>query len=345
MNIIKKISYIFLIIISSVLLSACRQRKYGGEIINGELWKDTNGKIINAHGGGIIYHEGIYYWYGEYKGDSTYLLDSVKTWECWRADAGGVSCYSSKNLVDWKFEGIVLPASPDPKSDLHPSQVIERPKVIYNERTRKFVMWLHIESPNYEKAHAGVAISDRPSGTFKYLGSFRPNGKDSRDQTVFKDDDGRAYHIYSSEWNKTTVIGLLSNDYLHHTGTFTRNFINQSREAPAVFKHKDKYYMISSGCTGWDPNTALYAVADSMLGKWTLMSNPCKGKDADSTFYAQSTFVLPISGQPGRFIAMFDRWKKTDLINSTYIWLPVTFDGKNPVIQWKNRWDTNYINK
>ena len=64
----------------------------------------------------------------------------MKTWECWRADAGGVSCYSSKNLVDWKFEGIVLPTSADPKSDLHSSQVIERPKVIFNERTKKFVM-------------------------------------------------------------------------------------------------------------------------------------------------------------------------------------------------------------
>jgi len=269
----------------------------------------------------------------------------VKTWECWRADAGGVSCYSSKNLVDWKFEGIVLPTSADPKSDLHSSQVIERPKVIFNERTKKFVMWLHVESPNYEKAHAGVAVSDSPTGTFTYLGSFRPNGKDSRDQTIFKDDDGRAYQIYSSEWNKTTVISLLTDNYLQPAGKFTRNFINESREAPAVFKYKGKYYMISSGCTGWDPNTARYAVADSMLGKWTLLDNPCKGPDADSTFYAQSTFVLPIAGKPNAFIAMFDRWEKRDLIHSTYIWLPLTFEGGKPVVQWQNRWNINDLTK
>ena len=136
---------------------------------------------------------------------------------------GGVACYSSKNLTDWKFEGKVLPTvDDDPTSDLHPSQVIERPKVIYNEKTGKFVMWMHIESPDYEKAHAGVAVCDSPTGTFTYLGSFKPNGADSRDQTIFKDDDGKAYHICSSEWNSTLYISLLTDDYTKPSGTYVR---------------------------------------------------------------------------------------------------------------------------
>ena len=104
-------------------------KQQGKDIVTpGSIWKDTDGNPINAHGGGILYHEGTYYWYGEFKGDSTYRLDWVKTWECWRAEAGGVACYSSKNLTDWKFEGKVLPTvDDDPTSDLHPSQVIERP--------------------------------------------------------------------------------------------------------------------------------------------------------------------------------------------------------------------------
>ncbi len=319
----------------------CRHQAAVGqhEIVPGAVWKDTDGNAINAHGGGVLYHEGTYYWYGEYKGDSTYRLPEVTTWECWRADAGGVSCYTSQDLVNWTFEGLVLPSTPDDAaSDLHPSQVIERPKVIHNERTGKFVMWLHIESPDYEKAHAGVAVSDSPTGPFTYLGSFRPNGADSRDQTVFKDDDGRAYHLYSSEWNKTLYIGLLDADYTQHTGTYTRNFVDRSREAPAVFKRAGKYYMLTSGCTGWDPNTAELAVADSMLGEWRVIGNPCVGKDADSTFFAQGTFVFPVHGKEDRYIAMFDRWNKTDLIDSRYVWLPVDFSGGEPVIAWADRW-------
>ena len=224
-------------------------------------------------------------------------------------------------------------------------------------------MWVHIDSPNYEKAHAGVAVSDSPTGLFTYLGSFKPNGGDSRDQTVFKDDDGRAYHIHSSEWNKTLYIGLLNDDYTQHTGIYTRNFINQYREAPAVFKHDGKYYLISSGCTGWDPNTAQCAVADSMLGEWKVsgctgwdpntaqcavadsmlgewkvIGNPCIGKDAEKTYYAQSTFVLPVGGKDGQIIAMFDRWNKKDLDDSRYVWLPLTFVNGKPVIEWKDQW-------
>lgn len=307
-------------------------------IVPGTVWNDTEGNQINAHGGGILYHEGTYYWYGELKGDSTYRLDWVKTWDCWRADAGGVSCYSSKNLTDWEYEGVALSTVTDSSSDLHPSQVIERPKVIYNDKTRKFVMWMHIESPDYEKAHAGVAISSTPAGPFVYLGSFKPNGADSRDQTVFKDEDGKAYHVCSSEWNKTMYISLLNDDYTRPSGIYVRRFIGQSREAPAIFKRKGRYYMLSSGCTGWDSNKARWAVSDSMLGLWELKDNPCTGKDADKTFYSQSTFVFPIEGSDS-YIAMFDRWNKTNLIDSRYVWLPIDFQGEKPVVRWLDSWN------
>jgi beta-xylosidase len=197
---------------------------------------------------------------------------------------------------------------------------------------------MHIESPDYEKAHVGVAVCDSPAGQFSYLGSFKPNGQDSRDQTLFKDDDGRAYHICSSEWNKTFYISLLNDDYTQVSGVYTRNFINQSREAPAVFKRNGTYYMITSGCTGWDPNEALYHTADSMLGEWTTIGNPCVGKDADKTFYSQCTFVLPVAGSKDMYIALFDRWNKTNLIDSRYVWLPVEFDEDKIKIEWKDKW-------
>jgi hypothetical protein len=258
----------------------------------------------------------------------------VEDWDCWRADAGGVSCYSSNDLTHWKFEGVVLPSVPNNiASDLHHSQIIERPKVIYNDHTKQFVMWMHIDEPEYRKAHAGVAVSGSPTGPFQYLGSFKPNGQDSRDQTLFKD-DGRAYHICSSEWNKTLYISLLNDDYTQVSGVYTRNFIGESREAPAVFKRKGKYHIITSGCTGWDPNQAEYAVADSMLGQWTTAGNPCAGEDAENTFHSQSAFVLPVAGKKDHYIAMFDKWQKTDLIHSQYIWLPIRFEGEKMIIDW-----------
>lgn len=336
------IKHIILSIFCISFLFSCdtKSSKDNIEIISGEIWYDTEGNPINAHGGGILFHNGTYYWYGEYKIGET-ILPEWADWECYRTDVTGVSCYSSKDLTTWKYEGIVLSAvKDDTNHDLHPSQVLERPKVIYNEKNNKFVMWMHVDSPDYLKAAAGVAISDSPTGPFQYLGSMRPNDAMSRDQTVFVDDDGKAYHFYSSENNKTLYISLLSDDYTKPSGIYTRNFIGMSREAPAVFKNNGKYYILSSGCTGWDPNQAEIAVADSILGEWTILGNPCTGKDADKTFYGQSTFVIPVDGKKDLYIAMFDKWNKTDLKDSRYIWLPIEIKNNGTItIPWKEKWN------
>lgn len=327
-----------------LLVTACRatgkKQENAPGIVSGSVWNDTDGKPVNAHGGGILFHNGRYYWYGEYKSGPT-ILPKWATWECYRTDVTGVSCYSSADLHDWKFEGIVLPAvKNDSLHDLHPSQVLERPKVVYNAKTRKFVMWMHVDSPDYLKAAAGVAVADSPVGPFTYQGSFRPNGAMSRDLTLFVDDDGKAYQFASSEDNRTMYINRLTDDYLKPDGTYTRNFVGMSREAPAVFKRGGKYYLLSSGCSGWDPNQAQIAVADSIMGPWQVQpGNPCQGPDADKTFYAQSTFVLPVHGKKDAYIAMFDRWKKTDLQDSRYVWLPVSFAADGRVsISWKDSW-------
>ncbi len=300
-------------------------------------WLDTSGMPINAHGGGILYHEGTYYWYGEYKSGKTTLLPG-QNWECYRTDVSGVSCYSSKDLLNWKFEGLVLKGMPgNTHNDLHPSNVLERPKVIYNSKTKKFVMWMHIDTADYSKACAGVAVCDTPTGEFKYLGSQRPHKAMSRDQTIYKDEDGRAYQIFSSEDNATLYISELTNDYLGHKETYTRNFENKFREAPAIFKTNNKYVLVTSGCSAWNPNEAEYAIADSILGKWTVIGNPCTGKDADKTFYGQSTFILPVAGKNKYYIAMFDKWEKTDLEKSKYIWLPILIIDEGKIeIPWKD---------
>jgi hypothetical protein len=333
----------------------------------GQIWSDTTGLPINAHGGGILFHAGVYYWYGELKEGRTYLSEVNKTWGGTRVIAGGVSCYSSTNLYDWKNEGVALPSvADDPDSDLACEKVIERPKVIYNARTKMFVMWLHQDSPDYSAAHSGVAVSDSPAGPFKYLGSFRPNagswpvnvtpqdkepgkrnylardfagGQMSRDMTLFVDDDGKAYQFYASEENATLQVSQLTDDYLRPAGKYARILIGRSTEAPTVFKRNGKYYLIASGCTGWDPNAARSAVADNIFGPWTELGNPCRGTNANITFFCQSTFVFPVAGQTNRFIAMFDQWKKWNLQDSRYVWLPVEFDSEGkPMVRWQDAW-------
>ncbi len=324
-----------------LLATAGQAQPYKNEaIVPGEIWKDTRGKAINAHGAGILYHEGVYYWYGEIKSGPTGRVEYVTSWEAFRVNAGGVSCYSSRDLLNWRFEGVVLPArASDSRHDLHVSKVIERPKVIYNERTKKFVMWLHVDKEDYSYSQAGLAVSDKPTGPFRYEGSIKPNGNMSRDMTLFKDDDGKAYLIYASENNMTMHVCLLADDYLSPTPNFRRILVDEHREAPAMFKHAGRYYLITSACTGWSPNAASYAVADHPLGEWTDRGNPCSGPGAETTFMSQGTYVLPIAGRKGEFVFLADRWNKTNLEDSRYLWLPLRMNEKGePELRLLENW-------
>ncbi len=285
-------------------------------------WLDTDGHFINAHGAGVLFHDGEYYLYGEIKKGKTKLVPG-QDWEDYRVVAGGVSCYSSRDLVHWKNEGVALAPNPaDTASDLYIGRVVERPKVIYNRVTRQYVMWMHIDRDDYGYARAGVAVSESPRGPFRYLGSVRPNGQQVRDMTLYQDEDGRAYIVYASENNNTMQVCLLASDYLSPTKVYKRILIGERREAPAVFRADGKYYLITSLCSGWDPNAARVAVADSVLGDWVQGGNPSVGPDSATTFHSQSTFVLPLGGD--RFLFMADRWNKTDLEKSGYLWLPLT---------------------
>ncbi len=351
-------------------------QKKDNSISSGELWPDTDGEHINAHGGGILQHQGKYYWYGEHRGAP-------------RTGARlGVTCYSSTDLVNWKNEGIVMPVSDDPDSDITRGCTIERPKVIYNAKTGKFVMWFHLElkGKGYEAARAGIAVSDSPVGPFRFLSSGRvapgkypqnmskaerkiewdlkkyewwtptwreainqgmftkrdlAGGQMSRDMTLFVDDNGKAYHIYSSEENLTLQIAELSDDYLSHTGKYIRIFPGGHNEAPAIFKKDGVYWMITSGCTGWAPNEARMMSATSIWGPWTQHPNPCVGENAKLTFSGQSTYILPVKTQKGtEYIFMGDIWRPKNLNDSRYLWLPISFgaDG-TPVINWQAKWN------
>lgn len=306
---------------------------------NGSLWPDNNGVHINAHGGGILFHRDTYYWYGEHK----------TAGKAGNVAEVGVHVYSSRDLTHWRDEGIALRVSDDPASDIAKGCILERPKVLFNPRTGKFVMWFHLElkGQEYKAARSGVAVADAPTGPFTFLRSFRPDYSMARDQTLFADDDGKAYHLYASEDNKTLHIALLSDDYLTPSGKFIRVFENRFMEAPAICKHNGKYYFIGSGCTGWEPNAARSAVADSIWGPWKELANPCIGINpanklgAEKTFGGQSTFILPVQGTDGVFLAMFDIWRPDNAIDGRYAWLPIRFEGEGFTVTWSDTRDLN----
>lgn len=316
----------------AVLAGGAVAAEAGTDFAPGALWHDSAGKVINAHGAGLLRdRDGDYYWFGEHKtggrgGNTAHV---------------GVGVYRSRDLLHWDNLGVALAVSTDPRSDIADGAVIERPKVLYNAATRRYVMWFHLERAGngYKDARVGVAVADAPAGPYRYLSSFQPNGQQSRDMTLFQDDDGSAYLFYSSEGNATMHVTRLRADYLDTEAAYTRIFVDQWLEAPALFKHAGRYYFLGSECTGWKPNAAHAASAPSPLGPWTEFGNPAKGEDAALTFHSQSAYVLPWPDAPGRFIYIGDRWNPEDAIDGRYVWLPITLEGAGFRIDWHERWN------
>ena len=259
----------------------------------------------------------------------------------------GVACYSSSDLYNWTYEGLALEMLENtdeapleyPQTDIRVGEVLERPKVLYNEATGKYVMWMHIDNGWYGDSRAGVAVADSPTGPFEYIESFRPGDKMSRDMTVFQDDDGAAYIYFSTDENASLAVCCLSDDYLSCEGEATYVIPGGWREAPALFKYNGIYYMITSGCTGWDPNAADYATAPSPLGPWTRHGNPCKGEGANLTYGGQSAFVLPVDAEKGHFIFIADIWRPSHHDESGFIWLPIQVREDGTIrMDWINGW-------
>lgn len=173
----------------------------------GETWNDSKGVKINAHGACLIYHDNAYYWFGE---DRNVFYSN------------GVSCYKSTDLYNWTKLGLALTpsGSKDPNgNDIAPGRTLERPKVVFNEATQKWVMWIHWENgEHYGDAKVAVATSDKIEGPYQFYKTFRPNGHDSRDQTLFVDTDGLGYHFASTRMNSDMLISQLTEDFLEVTG-------------------------------------------------------------------------------------------------------------------------------
>ncbi|CAM3607157.1 glycoside hydrolase family 43 protein [Rouxiella silvae] len=320
---------------------------------------DLNGNLINAHSGGVIYKNGTYYWYGEYRSPKP------KNNAHWDSNQK-VTMYESKDMQNWKYDGVILDVSNDPQNwDL------ERPKIIYNEKNKEYIMWFHME-PNrkFTEGFAGVASSKSITGPYNFIGASRPNkdvqpiqnfkqdnnnwfvkkanekfnnylpnGQQVRDLTAFVDDDKKAYLIYESEDDYSLQVVQLSDDYKSFSTKYSRILVGKQNEAPTITKANGKYFLITSGLTGYKPNPPRVAEADSILGPWTELGSPVvsEGKVSAGTLFNAQPSYLFFDPKSQRNILLMDQWDISNggfsnLWKSTYVWLPVDIINGRPTV-------------
>ena len=286
----------------------------------GGIWLDDRGEHINAHGGGIVKLEDTWYWFGEYR---------PREHEPGRRY---VSCYSSTDLINWKFRNLVINSTaPD---NIGPLWVLERPKVYFNSKTKKFVMYMHIDGPRdpaetnpkraYALARVGVAVCDTVDGNYEFVRTFRPLGLESRDIGQFIDDDGSAYLIFESRPTEGFFIVKLSRDYMDVEEETA--YIEAPLEGGALAHYEGLYYIIGSALTGWRPNPNKYATATSLAGPWSEFEDIAPPET--NTYGSQSTMMLKVVGSRATTVIFIgDIWKPETQWDSRYLWMPLQIGG------------------
>lgn len=312
-------------------------------IQNDEFWKDSDGNFIYSQGGGVLQVGDTYYWYGvKYNGAVTYAANPTSK----NSDIGfaGVTCYSSKDLVNWKFEGIVL------KPDQAAAGWFGRIGVAYNKNSKKYVLAGQGGSPSWEFGEY-FATSDSPTGPFKFARvqtdlSFLVNGG-TGDQTVFQDDDGKAYIICSNVKGRTNlyVSQLRDSDFLEMEASKTVN-IHKSRvggrEGNAMFKHDGVYYFCSSDLHGWNTSQTYCMSATNIFGPYSE-EFVLEGTQHDFSHVTQTGFFIMVNGTKGSFVVNAgDRW--SDFAGNGLgfnQWLPISFESGKPVFHSLSQWNIN----
>ncbi|WP_436789659.1 family 43 glycosylhydrolase [Yinghuangia sp. YIM S10712] len=268
----------------------------------GTRWLDTKGERIQAHGGSILHVDGTFYWYGENK-EKTVPGSGIWHW--------GIRCYASKDLYNWEDRGLIIPPEPDDlASPLHPSKQVDRPHIIHDKRTGRFVCWLKIMGDIQEST---VLVAEAIEGPYRIVRTgLRPLGMSAGDFDLVVDPhDGKGYY-YFERVHSELICADLTADYTDVTGYYSTHFPQPHppfvREAPAYFRRGAKHYLVTSGTSGYVPNSSQVAVADSYHGPWTVLGDPHPGDTTGTSYRSQISSVFRHPHKKDLYIALADRW-------------------------------------
>ncbi len=337
----------------------------------GKIWLDTNGKRIQAHGGSILFANGKFWWYGENKEGITGRAtgENCPYWH------HGVKLYSSTDLYNWTDEGFAVKESDDENNPFHPTRIMDRPHILFNEKTKKYVLWAKTAQADFGKCGFSVCVGD-DLHSFVFLHEFIPTPHVAGDFDLFVK-DGKAYVVYESP-HVHTVLQELTEDYTNVTDTYSIHqpygYPPYIREAASYFHANGRDFLLTSGTTGYYPNGSQIDDITPLHGEWKALGNACVKDKNRNSFHAQFSSVFKHPTIEGLYIALGDRWltdlphdlpdmdrvflgffskkhKKTvheselplftdeNTSEANYVWLPITFNKKGvPQIHWTREW-------
>jgi hypothetical protein len=143
---------------------------------------------------------GVYYWYADHIDERPKDGSDGKAMPHLQ---GTVSACSTDDFITWRNEGTMLHFANLTDMVMARASALKRnnfsqelplraqqPRVLYNNLTDSYVMWLQVDNEDHELGMAGVATSKHPNGPFELVRTFYPDGNETHDQTLFMAPDG-----------------------------------------------------------------------------------------------------------------------------------------------------------
>jgi len=272
----------------------------------GELWLDTKGEPIQAHGFDINYDENsnLYYWVGA---NHEFTKSNGNIWH-W-----GVKLYTSSDLYNWTDKGIIIPPSEDITNPLHSTYRMDRPHIIYCPATQMYVAWIHIiDSENDENQFVIIMQSNSIYGPYRTVNScYFPLEMNIGDFSFFFDKETKKQYIFFNRAHWELICAELNDDYTAVTDKFSTHFSGLvppfTREAPVCFERNGRKFLFTSTTTGYFPNATKLCTFEDFHGEYTDLGNPCVNDKYHITFNSQIACVVK-HPKKDLYIACADRW-------------------------------------
>ena len=350
------------------------QEMHRNTIRPGQVGLDTMGERIQAHGGSILYVDGVFTWYGENKEHTT---PGSGNWH-W-----GVRAYTSTDLVNWEDRGLIIPpVLDDPSSPLHPAQKMDRPHIVRHPGTGKYVCWLKVMMEGDEQ-RSTVLVADSLLGPYETVRTgLQPLGMNAGDFDLVVDPTTGKGFYYFEKVHTDLICAELTDDFTDVTGVFSSHFPHPgppfTREAPAHFERNGTHFLVTSGTTWYFPNFSEIAAGPTYHGPFEVLGDLHPGDASRTSFRSQISSVFRHPLKQDLYIALADRWLPrlpADMPNiydaiaaisrgeqaappsddggssammdaaggdntaiADYVWLPIRFDGDIPRIEWVDEW-------
>jgi hypothetical protein len=313
-----------------------------------QVWYDDRGNRIQAQGGDAVYWGGRWWWFGM---GSNRWMGAIDV-----NDHYATNLYSSSDLLNWRFEGAVLPTP-------YTGAQMYRVHVFYSDADSRWVLWANNFVQGGQWLQQAVSAGPDPRGPWTWLPTTppggRPNGHYFNDANRLVTADGTNYIVNRTGdelYGGTAGFDIFALNAARTGPTGTVLNLADNNEAPTPFERQGVHFLACGHSNYYDDSITYHpayrvCTDPTPLGTWAAQADLFTSDPLGTPYNAQPNMVLVLPGKVDGYLYASDKWFQKSqsplgqgIWESTQVWLPLTFPTSTTVqAQRPATWDLSYF--